>query len=138
MVSVSICQVGHPGLSLAQAVCFKKVEFYQHVINLFLPVLTTGSPKAIQRCYRVYVIMHVKDPQLSVMFCDFFYIVNLCGLWTIKEELFLHLTAESHIHLGLSTVYIFNKYHKFHGTAAVVMYVRHSLQISDCTAAIFD
>ena len=38
-----------------------EVEIYQHVINLFKPVLTTGSTKA------VHVTMHVKDPYLSIV-----------------------------------------------------------------------
>ena len=47
MVSVFVCQVGHPGLSPAWSVCFRKEEFYQYVINLSPPVPMTGSPKAI-------------------------------------------------------------------------------------------
>ena len=47
MVSVSVCQAGHPGSSLARSICFRKVEFYQHVIDLSPPVLTTGSTKAV-------------------------------------------------------------------------------------------
>ena len=47
MVSVFICQAGRPGSSLAWFVCFRKVEIYQHVINLFSPVPTTGSTKAV-------------------------------------------------------------------------------------------
>ena len=31
MVSVSVCQGGRPGLSLARSVCYRKVEFYQYV-----------------------------------------------------------------------------------------------------------
>ena len=35
-------------------ICFRNVEFYQHVINLSM-------------CYHVYVIMNAKDPWLSVV-----------------------------------------------------------------------
>ena len=47
MVSVSVCKVGCPGSSPARSVCYRKVEIYQHVINLFPPVLMTGSTKAV-------------------------------------------------------------------------------------------
>ena len=47
MVSVSVCQARRPGLSPARSVCFRKVELYQHVINLFPLMLTTGSTKAV-------------------------------------------------------------------------------------------
>ena len=46
MVSVSVCQAGCPGSSPARSVCFRKIKFCQKVINLSLPVPTTGSPKA--------------------------------------------------------------------------------------------
>ena len=43
MVSISVCEVGHPGSSPAQSICIsQKVEVYQCVINLFPPVLMTG------------------------------------------------------------------------------------------------
>ena len=45
MVSVSVCHAGRPGSSPAQSACFRKVEFYQYVIDLLPPVPTTGSPK---------------------------------------------------------------------------------------------
>ena len=45
--SISICQACHPGSSSARSVCFRRMEFYQNVINLSTPVPTTGSPKAI-------------------------------------------------------------------------------------------
>ena len=60
MVSVSICQAGRPGSSLSRSACFRKVEFYQNVMNLSPPVLTS-------MCCHVYVIMHVKDLLLSVI-----------------------------------------------------------------------
>ena len=44
MVIISICQTGS---SLAQSICFRKVEFYQHIINLSPLVLRTGSPKTV-------------------------------------------------------------------------------------------
>ena len=47
MVSITVCQAGRPGLSITGFVCFRKVEFYQHVIDLSPPVPTTGSPKTI-------------------------------------------------------------------------------------------
>ena len=47
MASFSVCQAGCPGLSPALSVCFQKVEFYQDIIVLSLPVPTTGSPKAV-------------------------------------------------------------------------------------------
>ena len=47
MVSISVCLSGHPGSSPAQSVCFRKVEFYQGAIDLFPPVLMTGSTKAV-------------------------------------------------------------------------------------------
>ena len=46
MVSVSVCQMDRPGSRPARSVCFRKVGFYQHVINLSPPVPTTGSAKA--------------------------------------------------------------------------------------------
>ena len=45
--SVSVCQAGHPGLCPARPTCFIKVEFYQNAIDMFPPVLTTGSTKAV-------------------------------------------------------------------------------------------
>ena len=61
MVSISVCQAGHPGSSLAQSACFRKEEFYQHVINcpLHCRRLVHQRPSM---CNHVYVIMHVKDP----------------------------------------------------------------------------
>ena len=47
MVSVSVCKLGRPGSIPARSVCFRNVEIYQHVINLFPPVLTTGSTKVV-------------------------------------------------------------------------------------------
>ena len=47
MVSISICQAGWPGSSPVLSTCFRKVEFYQGAIDLFPPVLTTGSTKAV-------------------------------------------------------------------------------------------
>ena len=47
VVSISVCQAGHPGSSPARSVCFRKVGFYHCVINLFPPVPMTGSKKAI-------------------------------------------------------------------------------------------
>ena len=47
VVSVSLCQAGHPGSRPARSACFRKVEFYQAAIDLFPPMLTTGSTKAI-------------------------------------------------------------------------------------------
>ena len=35
VVSVSVCQAGHPGLHPARSACFRKVEFYQFAIELF-------------------------------------------------------------------------------------------------------
>ena len=67
MVSVSVCEVGHPGSSLVRSACYRKVRFYQHVIDFSPPVLMTGSPKAVHMCYHVCMIIHVKDPQLSVV-----------------------------------------------------------------------
>ena len=34
MVSVYVCQLGRPGLSLAWSICFRMVEFSQNIINL--------------------------------------------------------------------------------------------------------
>ena len=47
MVSISVSQAVHPGSSPAQSVCYRKVEFYQNVIDSSPPVLTTGSLKAV-------------------------------------------------------------------------------------------
>ena len=47
MVNFFVCQAGRPGSSPAQSICFRKVEFFQSVINLSPPVSTTGSPKPI-------------------------------------------------------------------------------------------
>ena len=41
MVSVSLCEASHPGSR------FRKVEFYHCAIDLFPPVLMTGSTKAV-------------------------------------------------------------------------------------------
>ena len=59
MVSVYVCQAGHPHSSPVRSFCFKKVEFYQHDHDWF----TKGSAMY----YHVYVIMHVKEPQLPVV-----------------------------------------------------------------------
>ena len=47
VVSVSVCQAGRPGSRPARSACFKEVEFYQGAIDMFPPVLTTGSTKAV-------------------------------------------------------------------------------------------
>ena len=47
MVSVSVCQVGRLGSSPVWSACFRKVVYYQWVMNLSPPVPTTGSPKAV-------------------------------------------------------------------------------------------
>ena len=47
MVSISVCQAGRPGSNSVQSACFRKEEFFQNVMNLSPPVLTTGSPKAV-------------------------------------------------------------------------------------------
>ena len=44
---VSVCQAGRMGSRPARPTCFRKVEFYQGAIDMFPPVLTTGSTKAI-------------------------------------------------------------------------------------------
>ena len=46
MVSISVCRAGRPGSSPVWSTCFRKVGFYQNVINLSPPVPMTGSPKA--------------------------------------------------------------------------------------------
>ena len=46
MVSVSVCQVGRPVSNPARSVYFRKVGFYQNVINLSPPP-TSGLPKAV-------------------------------------------------------------------------------------------
>ena len=46
VVSISVCQAGCTGSSLARSACFRKVEFKQGAIDLFPPMLTTGSTKA--------------------------------------------------------------------------------------------
>ena len=47
LMSKFVCQVGCPCSSLAQYICFSKVEIYQHVIDLFPLVLTSGSTKVV-------------------------------------------------------------------------------------------
>ena len=47
MVSVSFYHVGRQGSSPPRSICFRKVDFYQHAIDLSPPVLMTGSPKAV-------------------------------------------------------------------------------------------
>ena len=44
---IAQCQAGRPGSHPALSACFRKVEFYQGAIDLFPPVLTSGSPKAV-------------------------------------------------------------------------------------------
>ena len=44
MVSISVCPVGLPGSSMAQSVCFRKVEFYQHVFTSADDWFTKGHP----------------------------------------------------------------------------------------------
>ena len=62
MVSVCVCQAGRLGSNPARSICFRKVN----VLNL-----PTGAAdwltKGRTMCYRVYMIMHVKIPQLSVV-----------------------------------------------------------------------
>ena len=57
MVSLSICEVDRPGSSLAQSVCYRKVEIYQHIPTSANNWFTKGR----SMFYHVYVIMHVKD-----------------------------------------------------------------------------
>ena len=47
VVSVSVCEAGRPCLRSAQSACLRKLKFYQGAINLFPPVLTTSSTKAV-------------------------------------------------------------------------------------------
>ena len=47
VVSISVCQAGLPGSRPVRPACFRKVECYQRAIDLFQPVLTTGSTKAV-------------------------------------------------------------------------------------------
>ena len=47
VVSGSVCEAGRPGSCPARSTCFRKLEFYQNAIDLFPPVLTTGSTKAV-------------------------------------------------------------------------------------------
>ena len=47
MVSISVCQAGHPGSRPVHSVLFRKVVRCQNVMNLSPPVLTTGSPEAV-------------------------------------------------------------------------------------------
>ena len=46
-ISVSVYQTGDLGSRTARSTCHRKVEFYQCVIDLVPPVLTTGSTKAV-------------------------------------------------------------------------------------------
>ena len=62
MAGISICQLGRADSSLAWSVCFRKVEFCQHVI--MCQQLVHQRPSI---CYHVYVVMHLKDPQPSVI-----------------------------------------------------------------------
>ena len=48
MVSISLCHAGRPGSSLVRSICVRKVEFYQHAVDLSPPVLTTGSTNVVQ------------------------------------------------------------------------------------------
>ena len=46
-IMVSVCKAGRLGLSPAQSVCYRNMEIYLHVINLFPPVLMTHSTKVV-------------------------------------------------------------------------------------------
>ena len=65
MVSISACQAGCPGSSLVWSAFFRKVEFYQNLMNLSPPVLATGSQKAI------HVLSYLCDNacEISVVLC---------------------------------------------------------------------
>ena len=65
VVSVSVYQAGDPGSCPPRSTCHRKVEFY---------LLLTRShqcrrlvKKRPSMCYHVCIIMHVKDPWLSVV-----------------------------------------------------------------------
>ena len=61
VVSISICEAGCPGLSLARSISYRKVEFY-----LLLLTCSHQCRRLVHQrpsmCYHVYVVMHVKDP----------------------------------------------------------------------------
>ena len=47
VVSVSVCPAGRPSSRPARSACFREVGCYENVIDLFPPVLTTGSTKTV-------------------------------------------------------------------------------------------
>ena len=47
VLSISVCQGGHPVSRPARSACYRKVRFYHCVIESFPPVPTTGSKKAV-------------------------------------------------------------------------------------------
>ena len=67
-------KAGCPYSNPARYVCHRKVEIYQHVINLFLPVLMTGSTKVVHvlsclcgdACKRPLAIYHKSGAFYSV------------------------------------------------------------------------
>ena len=63
MVSISGCQAGSPGLSLARSVCFRKMEFGKNITNLTPPVLLTDSTTAM-----ICVIMSDNACKISLAF----------------------------------------------------------------------
>ena len=67
MVNICVCQAGRPGLSQVRSACFRKVVCYQNVMNYSLHKCRRLFHQRPSMCYYVYVIMHVKDPQLSVV-----------------------------------------------------------------------
>ena len=105
MVSVSVCQGGHPDSCPARSTCLRKVEFYQGAIDMSPPVLTTGSTKAVHvlsclcdnACKQSLAICR-KSRALLAGFC-----LSLYGLHVLNRDVnmiqSINLMGEYHYHV---------------------------------------
>ena len=75
VVSVSVYQAGGPGSLLARSACYKKVRFYQCVIDSLPPVPTTGSKKAVH----VFLCLCNNACKRSLAICRVGHCVPLAG-----------------------------------------------------------
>ena len=66
MVSISVCQVCHPG-SRPWYCLYQKGRMLSECYQLFLTSADNWFTKGLSMCYHVYVTMHVKDPQLPAV-----------------------------------------------------------------------
>ena len=67
MVSITVCQGGHPGSSTVWLFFFQKGEYSISILLTCSANAADWFIKSSALCYYVYVIMHVKDTILFVI-----------------------------------------------------------------------